>query len=307
MTLSTDAFQRATLFVESRARPLDVARMRFHFDSAPANAVAEELERYQNGDGGFSSALALDITALESSALATSAACQYLREIGPAPIKAMASKAVRYLVDTFDQGNRVWRIIPDSAEDSPHAPWWNRSGLEQAFGSFKLNPTAELLGYLYDWRDSATEPLIGGLSREVLDRLGSLEEIEMHDFLCCKRLAGTKDLNPEFRATLLAHLQRLLPTTVSTDSSQWAAFGLRPLQVADSTDSHFYEHLSEAVEENLDFVVATQEDDGSWLPTWNWGGQFPDESEVAKVEGAGWLTVENLLVLREYGRIEGVA
>ena len=305
--LSGDAFRRAREFVESRARPVDVAHMRFHFDSAPANVVAEELGKYQNVDGGVASAFALDITAPESSALATSGAFQYLREIGPGLFEAMASKAVRYLVDTFDRDNGVWRIIPDSVEDSPHAPWWNRSGLEQAFGSFKLNPTAEILGYLYDWRESLAEPLIERLSPEVLDRLGGLEEIEMHDFLCCKRLAGTEGLEPEFSATLLAHLLRLLPTTVSTDSSQWAAYVLQPLQVADSTDSHFYEHLSEAVEENLDYMVATQEDDGSWSPAWNWGGQFPDEWEVAKVEGVGQLTVENLLVLKEYGRIEGVA
>ena len=48
------------------------------------------------------------------------------------------------------QDSLTWRIIPVSATDSPHAPWWNQASLAEAFNSFRLNPTAELLGYFYE-------------------------------------------------------------------------------------------------------------------------------------------------------------
>lgn len=303
--LGKGAFQRSKQFVEAQARPLDVAYMRFHFDSAPAETLVKELLSFQNDDGGFASTMAPDLTDRESSPLGTSIAFQYMREVGQVHFEGIASKSVRYLKDTFDEGRGVWRIIPDSVEDTPHPPWFNRSGVEQTFGSFKLNPTAEILGYLYDYQDSLAESMTDTLSRNVLAHVGSLEEIEMHDFLCCKRLAETEKINPEFRAAMLWNLRRLLPTSVSTDASQWTGYGLWPLKVADRTDSPFYESLAEAVERNLDYVVATQEDDGSWAPTWNWGGQFPDDWEAQKGESAGWLTVDNLLALKEHGHIEG--
>ena len=148
MMLGKDAFQRSKQFVEAQARHLDVAHMQFHLDSAPAETLVKELESFQNDDGGFASAMAPDLSDRESSPLGTSIAFQYMREVGQAHFEGIASKSARYLTDTFDEGSGVWRIIPDSVEDTPHPPWFNRSGLEQEFGSFKLNPTAEILGYL---------------------------------------------------------------------------------------------------------------------------------------------------------------
>ena len=304
MILSTQAFARARRFVETKARPLEVARMRFHFDSAPADAVAAELKKFQNGDGGFGNALEPDLRAHESSALATSIAFQFIRETGRTPFESAASRAVDYLRTTFDRAKGTWRIVPRSAENRPHAPWWNQSGREDTFESFALNPTAELLGYLCDYRDSLSEPLIATLSGKILDHMSRLETIEMHELLCCKRLAETKDLDAAFREQLLDCVHKLLKATVSTDSSQWAGYGLRPLQVADRPDSPFFEVFRDAVKGNLDYEISTQREDGCWAPAWSWGGQFSDEWEKAKLEWAGVLTVDKLITLQRYGRIE---
>lgn len=302
--LSTEAFARARRFVETKARPLEVARMRFHFDSAPEDAVVAELTKFQNDDGGFGNALEPDLRAHESSALATSIAFQLIRETGRTLFESTASSAVDYLRNTFDRAKGMWQIVPRSAEDSPHAPWWNQSGREGAFESFSLNPTAELLGYLCDYRDSPSRPLIAVVSSKILDHIGRLETIEMHEFLCCKRLAETDDLDPAFREQLLGCLHELLEATVSTDSSQWAGYGLRPLQVADRPDSPFFEALRDAVQQNLDYEISTQQDDGMWAPGWSWGDQFPDEWEKARLDWAGVLTVDRLITLQRYGRIE---
>ncbi len=303
MILSTQAFARARRFVETRARPLEAARMRFHFDSAPADAVAAELKKFQNGDGGFGNALEPDLRTHESSALATSIAFQVIRETGRTPFESMASRAVDYLRSTFDNAKGTWRIVPRTAETEPHAPWWNQSGREDTFESFSLNPTAELLGYLCDYRDALNEPLIATLSSKALDHISHLETIEMHELLCCKRLAETKDLDAAFREQLLGCMHKLLKATVSTDSTQWAGYGLRPLQVADRPDSSFFETFRDAVKQNLDYEISTQQADGMWAPAWSWGDQFPEDWEKAKLEWAGVLTVDKLIMLQRYERI----
>lgn len=97
MMLGTEAFARARRFVETKARPLEVARMRFHFDSAPEDALVAELTKFQNDDGGFGNALEPDLRAHESSALATSIAFQLIRETGRTLFESTASSAVDYL------------------------------------------------------------------------------------------------------------------------------------------------------------------------------------------------------------------
>ena len=99
MILSAAAFARARRFVATKARPLELARLRFHFDSAPAVAVLAELQKFQNADGGFGKALEPDLRASESSALATSVAFQIIREVGRAPSENMALPLSRRIVE----------------------------------------------------------------------------------------------------------------------------------------------------------------------------------------------------------------
>ena len=101
----------------------------------------------------------------------------------------------------------------------------------------------------------------------------------------------------------MVELHRLLPALILTDREQWQAYGLCPLQVAPDPASPFLPGLQEAVEENLDYLIDTQHEDGSWLPAWTWGDAYPEEWAKAKREWQGVLTLDALLRLRRYGRI----
>lgn len=46
-------FKKAKGFVYRNARPLDLARFRFHFENGSADEVLYALSFYQNDDGGF--------------------------------------------------------------------------------------------------------------------------------------------------------------------------------------------------------------------------------------------------------------
>ena len=54
------AYEKARAFVYRNARPLDIARWQYHFESGSSDAVLKALATYQNADGGFGHALEPD-------------------------------------------------------------------------------------------------------------------------------------------------------------------------------------------------------------------------------------------------------
>jgi hypothetical protein len=63
------------------------------------------------------------------------------------------------------------------------------------------------------------------------------------------------------------------------------------------------EFVSE-LQRNLDFEIANQDPDGSWGPSWSWKDRFPEAWAIAEREWRGVLTLETLISLRAYSRIE---
>jgi len=65
--------------------------------------------------------------------------------------------------------------------------------------------------------------------------------------------------------------------------------------------------IEDAVAENPDYEISSQNEDGSWTPTWSWGDAYPDTWEKARLEWSGVITLEKLLILKRFNRIEGTA
>ena len=295
--LNNKSFTKAKKWIEENGRPLEKTHLGFYFGGADLGGVLIALKKFQNKNGGFGHALEPDLRMPDSSVLATSIAFQILKSL---PVEQSSSEivfpAIQFLLRNYDSGQMSWRIIPESAENSPHAPWWDQTGEKDKFSGFHLNPTAEILGYLPEFNSI--------LGERVLSELRNLKEIEMHDFLCCKRLSESMILSKNFRKNLILELDRLLGTCVVTDSSKWNGYGLRPLQVADSPDSIFIDELQASIKANLDYEIDTQNENGTWQPTWSWGDKFPDDWEKAKKEWTGIITLEKLIQLKRFGRIE---
>lgn len=305
--LSQGAFIAAREYIKTYGRPLEVARFRYHFEGAPVAPVLASLAEFQNADGGFGRALEPDLRAVESSALCSSIAFQVVRATRADPDESLIQAGIDYFLRSLDKAEGHWRIIPHAVQESPHAPWWDQAGREEGFDRFSLNPTAEILGYLVDFQRYVPEETISLLSRRVSDHLIDLEEIEMHDLLCCLRLHQTKALPEAFRFHLQQQLGELIAGSVAQDPALWAGYSLRPLQVIHDPGSPFLEGLETAVDANLDYEIATQNEDGSWAPAWSWGDYNPDVWETARREWSGVITLEKLLVLHRFERIEAVS
>lgn len=90
--LATSAFNQAKRFLETEARRLERRLLDFHFngDEGSKGVVIEELESYQNPDGGFGKALEPDVRMQGSSVVVTKFALQILIDIqAPAKEKLM--------------------------------------------------------------------------------------------------------------------------------------------------------------------------------------------------------------------------
>ena len=305
--LSKEAFGASRRFIEANARPLEIARFHYHFDGASHEPAIAALRKFQNSDGGFGHALEPDLRTSESSALCTSIAFQVLRSTQALLDDALISSTTAYLLETLDRKIGHWRIIPQSAEESPHAPWWNQENREDIFVRFSLNPTAEILGYLYDCQRYVPSDIITLISDGVINHLSALENIEMHELLCCLRLLRTETLPETARDPIYQKLSHLVDGMVECDPTKWEGYCLRPLQVADDPGSPFVAGIEDAVASNLDYEISSQNDDGSWTPTWSWGSAFPDAWEEASREWSGIITIEKLLLLKRFRRIEEIA
>ncbi len=302
MSYLVEPFEKAKTFILEQARPLEAALFTYHFEDGDATDVLTELVRYQNEDGGFGHALEPDFRYTGSSVLATSVALQTLRQLGASAAEPLVQGAMRYLRENLDESRPSWYLIPAFPEDVPAAPWWHGYA-DRVPDGFLANPTVEITGYLWEYAALAPEDVRRELTEVSLAWLEQAEELDMFMLPCYLRLFQTPSLPPEVKERLEGKLRELLVTAVVTDPAAWTEYSFMPLHAANSPDSPFAGMFEAAIQANLDYLIQSQMDDGSWLPPWSWGDFFADTWAQARQEWAGILTLHNLHALRNFGRL----
>jgi hypothetical protein len=307
-SLSAEAFGRAKNYLMTSGRPLEQARFRYLFDGGPLDEVAVALVAYQNPDGGYGHALEPDARTPTSGALATSVGLGVLRDVGATDEHEQVRAAVGYLLGSLDPEVKVWRIIPEDANDYPHAPWWadENDSLRQGFGAYEVNPRADLVGQLQTYDTLVPADLLDDLTERTIAVIEAGEQ-EEHALICAVRLAETEELPVRYRDRLAPRVRELVMQTATLDPAAWSEYGPQPLWYVSAPDSLCAADLAEATQTNLDFLIAQQGEDGSWKPTFNWGGMYPDDAAQAARDSTSMLTYRALAQLRAFGRIEGVS
>lgn len=306
MQLTRERQEAARAFILGQARPLERAMYAHVFEGADASGALDALAAYQNANGGFGHGIEPDLRTPASSAIATSVALQTLRDTNTPATHPLVERAMAYLLATYDAAGEVWPIIPPAANDAPHAPWWTWSTtLAENWGGFRANPRAEMVSYLYDYAALVPEELRARLTDVVVEHAEALPDaMEMHDLLCYLRLVETRTLPDAARDRLRERLARAVRATVVFDAEAWGGYGLMPLDVAPSPHAVFADEVRDAVGRNLDYTIAQQADDGSWVPAWSWEDAYPEAWATARVEWQGVLTLKTLRSLRDWGRFE---
>jgi hypothetical protein len=307
--LDPESFDRARRFLKTTARPLDRARFEYHFEGGPPELVVSALARYQNRDGGFGHALEPDLRTPMSSALCTGIALTILRELGTNSDHPMVERAVVYLRRTWDPDSWTWRVVPAGANDSPHAPWWHDEdgSLARTFDDYLVIPRAQLVAHLNhyaklvpgDWLAAVTEATVRDI--EEIEPLGSGGGDDLRYTLT---LASEPALLPRLRERLQRRLRVEVQAAVSLDPAEWDSYVITPLKAAPTPDSPVAHLVRDALHAYLDHLLDRQSSDGSWAPVWSWGDFYPDAWPQAAGEWRGELTLENVLALRAWDRIE---
>jgi hypothetical protein len=307
--LSHEAFDRARQFLKTQARPLDRAVFEHLFEAAPAESVIAELAHFQNEDGGFGQALEPDLRTPSSSALATGMGLRLLKELECSADHPMVRQAVSYLLAAFDHQAKVWRVAPHDTNAFPHAPWWHDEdgSLARTFDGFLIIPRAEIVGLLHhfaslvpaEWLNDVTERTVTDI--EAIKALGTGGGDDLSYTLS---LAETEELPRHFRHRLIARIRAVVPTVVSRDPQEWDSYCISPLKLASSPQSIVADLLWDDLQTHLDYQIDHQTPEGTWDPVWTWGDFYPDVWEQAKLEWRGHLTLDTLITLRAFERIE---
>lgn len=306
--LSHDQYARARHFLLESARPLEAALFRYRFENGSVDDVYAQLARFQNADGGFGNALEPDVRSPASSVVATNTALHILRLLHTPAQHPLVAGAIAWLSDAYDPGIQSWRLVPPAVEDAPHAPWWNQEGLADRFGGFRINPRAEVLGYLFEFGEVADAAALAQrdelAAQVVSDLLEHTTSLNDNEFMCCQRLVESSGLPERYAVELQRWLLRMAEGVIATDPSTWGGYVLQPLQVAPNRTAPMGIPLSHILPANLDYVVQSQGADGSWSPTWTWFGNYTEDWPQAERNWRGVITLERLEWLRAYDRIE---
>jgi hypothetical protein len=301
--LRPDAFERADRFLREQARPLEGALFQHDFRGAGSDAALEALSAFQNDDGGFGHGLEPDAATPSSGALATSVALHHLASLQVPSDDPRVTRAVAYLRATLDPEHWTWRIVPEDTDAHPHAPWWGSEGLEERFGEFQVNPRGDIVAALYAFPGVVEEGWLEPLAEDTV-RAIETRTLEMHDLLNAVSLLESPGIPVGWRARVRSACEAAAES-VPRDPAQFEGYGLRPVDLAPRPDAALHHLFADAVHANLDVLVAQQEEDGAWAPSWAWGA-YPEAWAEARRAWQGVLTLRALRVLRGYGRIEGV-
>jgi len=275
-----DILFKAAQFYKDNSRDIDRALFEFHFADFPLDELLKVLSAYQNEDGGFGHGLEVDISAPESNPFATELALLICIQVGVTPEHPLIRKTVDYLENTQeDDGD--WSFSPAIYEHEL-APWF------QGWERPNLNPACTLCGLLKEL----------GLGSEQLH-----QKVER----MFQQLAVPDDLASDEYYSVRPYAYYYLPDWEHPQREFYLSGVLWWLirvhvngKIADS--GHFFDyvrapytytgvHLPEAIlSERLDMLISEQADDGGWPTPYNpmW---------------RGWFTIQNLLVLKAFGRI----
>lgn len=94
---------------------------------------------------------------------------------------------------------------------------------------------------------------------------------------------------------------------VNTEPKDWEEYCLTPLCVTTHPGSIFAEFFADVMEENFQFLIDIQQDDGSWSPNWSWAGEFPATWKITKTEIKAEITLQNLIKFQTFAALEAPA
>lgn len=289
-------------FVYENARPLDLARWIYLFENGSKEEVLKHLINYQNADGGFGHALEPDCWNPNSSPVQTWAATQIIKEIQLEEKEHPVIKGIlNYLSSGKDFDGHTWANTIPSNDDFPHAPWWSYNPAQET----TYNPTASLIGFILKFADKNSQifETARTLTREAYTYftthfpLGEMHTaacfVDLYEYLKESSINDLVDM-AEFKRLLRAQIQH----SITYDTSKWGVdYICKPSLFIGSKKSDFYEDNEEICDYECEFLVTSQDPDGTWEVSWAWS-DYPKEWRISENWWKSDLIIRNIKYMR---------
>ncbi len=307
--LSHQEYEQIRLWMYRNARPLELARWRYHFEGGSAEDVLAALGAYQNSDGGFGHAIDCDNWNPDSTPYNAGQAMNIFRELGLYdPGHPMVAKLLDYLGNTSHFAEGIgWPFTIPSNNEAPHAPWWtyceenNRQNLYHATGN--------LAGYILHSADRSSglyEKTLA-IADGMMEHLQRTELLDCHDVgSYCALLDGILAAGLLDRFGGVALTERLIEqvnASIERDPAKWPYYSMRPTQYIDGPQSPFYPGNGAVLALEMDYILSTRHDGAVWDISWAWE-EYPKQFAIAERWWQGYWAIRNVLLLKAFGRVE---
>lgn len=297
-------YEEARSFIYRNARPLDIARWKYMFEGGSKEDVLIALTAYQNKDGGFGNALEPDCWNPNSSPVQTWVATEIIKEINLQDKNhPIILGILNYLSLGKDFDGHTWLNTVDTNNDYPHAPWWSFETTQVT----SYNPTASFIGFILKFADENSKifKLACILAKEAYSYFKihfSIESmhtvscfVELYEYLKETSINDILDIE-EFNTLLKQQIQHV----ITCDTSKWAIdYVCKPSLFIGTKTSDFYMQNKEICDYECEFILNTQQSDGTWGITWAWT-DYPSQWNISKNWWKSNLIIKNVRFIREF-------
>lgn len=292
--MADDVLTAGRGFLLSQGRLLERRIFATCFGGAPATGVVDALRGYRNDDGGFGHGLEPDKRCPASLPLDVETAFKALVAAGAAD-RRMVLDACDFLERTSAEagaGGAVPLALP-VIEDFPRAEHMTEWTYEPG-----LNPTAGLVGLLYQLGvDHLWVAQGAAYCWDQLESGGPVGDVHaLCEVLIFLEHVPQRERATEHASALAAQLPAIRMLNLDPETSD---YGLTPLHLAHTPHSPWRAFFTDAqIDSHLDHLERSQDPDGGWPITWT------PPSEASTLEWRGMVTLEALLTLRSYARLD---
>lgn len=301
-----DYYTAEKKFILKNSRPLDMARWNYLFEDGSKEDVISVLKTYQNDDGGFANALEPDCWNINSTPLQTWVATQIIKEINLEDKTHPIIKGILDYLSSKDEfdGHRWHGLNTVVTNDNyPHAPWWSYKQKQE----LTYNPTASLIGFIlkYAEKDTAIYKSACELSKEAYDYFKNNFPLEsMHESACFVELYNYMKECSIFNLLDMKEFKKLLQKqikqVITYDTKIWSTdYICKPSLFINSKSSDFYLENKEICDFEYEFILKTQNEDGSWGVTWDWN-DYPEQWAISKNWWQSDIIIKNIKYIREF-------
>ena len=290
-------------WIHRNARGLELAKWRFYFEGGDAESVIDELQYYQNTDGGFGHALEADCWNPASAPSQMFYAIHILHELAyQDTTHPVIQNMLRYLKSGKDMVDGFWVSILPSNNQYPHAPWWTKTD-RKTFDVYM--PNADICWFILKFaqKDSPLYDRAVSMVQRMLNLFLSQKEVEPHSLesmmFLLRELQKTDSSCGQLEDAATAHGIQLMRGLIEVNPDTWTAYCITPSFFIHDRLHPLYPEYRELLKLEVQRLMETRDADGCWDINWVW-----QEYESAYRLSANWwkssVTMQKLMLYETF-------